>query len=406
MRLTVFLASLLAISATALHANPGDYDIAPVKRSQVGLNVSIAGTVTAYKTVQLTAQIPARVVAISGREGDAFNGGSVLIQLDDAALLARREAAYAAREAAIAAIRNAQAQMRREYYSPRSDSTGNAPGGMGMPAMMDEMFATPMQGFMGMRDDEAQRYSDMVGVQTGVAQAQTSLRQAEANIMEIEAALRDTRSIAPFSGVIENLYVEVGDTVQPGQPLVDFSESRNYKVEADLPVHLMRGLALGQQVPVFLDNNGNAIPATVYRIHPTADVRRHTVHVEFTLPPGTNATSGQYAELQVPDTSSGLQSQLTIPGSAVISKGGMNLVFAVDEQGLARLRVVRLGDLIGDNQVSVLAGITENDAVVNNPPPGMRAGTQVRAVQPAAEPAQAPVAEAAATTAPQTADQQ
>jgi RND family efflux transporter MFP subunit len=405
MRLKVFLASLLAISAAALHATPSDYEIVPVNRSQVALTVSIAGTVTAYKTVQLAAQIPGRVVAISGREGDAFTAGGVLIQLDDAALLARREAAYAAREAAIAAIRNAQAQMRREYYSPRSDSTGNAPGGMGMPAMMDELFSTPMQGFMGMRDDEAQRYSDMVGVQTGVAQAQTNLRQAEANIMELEAALRDTRSIAPFSGVIENLYVEVGDTVQPGQPLVDFSESSNYKVEADLPVHLMRGLTPGQQVPVFLDNNGNALAASVYRIHPTADVRRHTVHVEFTLPPGTDATTGQYAELQVPDPSTGVQSQLTIPGSAVINKGGMNLVFAVDDQGIARLRVVRLGDVIGGDRVSVLAGITDSDQVVNNPPPGMRAGTHVRNEAPAAGQEQAATAETA-EAGPQAADQQ
>jgi len=405
MRLKVLFASLLAFSATALQAAQSDYETVMVKRSQVGLTVSIAGTVTAFKNVQLAAQIPGRVLAISGREGDAFTQGSVLIQLDDAALLARREAAYAAREAAMASIRNAQAQMQREMYSPRSDSTGNAPGGMGMPAMMDEMFSTPMQGFLGMRDDEAQRYSDMVGVQTGVAQARTSLRQAEANIMEVEAALRDTRSIAPFTGVIENLYVEVGDTVQPGQPLVAFSESASYKVEADLPVHLMRGLQRGQQLPVFLSSNSAPVPATVYRIHPTADVQRHTVHVEFTLPPGTAATSGQYAELQVPDTSSGLQEQLTIPSTAVISKGGMHLVFMVDQAGAARLRVVRLGDVIGNNQVAVLAGITENDEVVNNPPPGMRAGTQVRAAQPAAETAQAPLAEAAAT-APQTADQQ
>ena len=136
MRLKLVLAGLLAVSTANLHANADRYDVVPVSQSQIGLNISIAGTVTPYKNVQLTAQMPARVTAISGREGDRFSQGSVLIQLDDAAMLARREAAYAAREAAIAAIENAQAQMQREYYSPRSDSTGSAPGGMGMPAMM------------------------------------------------------------------------------------------------------------------------------------------------------------------------------------------------------------------------------------------------------------------------------
>lgn len=385
MRLNLLLAAVLAISASAVSANSARYDIVPVSRSQIGLNISIAGTVTAFKTVQLTAQIPARVISISGREGDSFNQGSVLLQLDDAAMLARREAAYAAREAALAAMRNAEAQLRREYYSPRSDSTAAAPGGMGMPAMMDEMFSSPVQGFMGMRDDDAIRFSDMIGVQTGVAQAQTSLRQAEANILEIEAALRDTRSIAPFNGVIEKVYVEVGDTVQPGQPLVDYSESHNFKVEADLPVHLVRGLTPGQQLAVHLDNQGAPVAATVYRIHPSADIQRHTVHVEFTLPQGTRATVGQYAELKVPDTSNPIQPQLTIPESAVISKGGMALVFTVDQAGKARLRVVRLGETTANRQVVVLAGVREHDQVIDNPPPGMRAGTQVRADQQAAE---------------------
>jgi len=399
MRLNLFLASLLAVSANTLHANPSDYDIINVEKSEVGLNISIAGTVTAFKTVQLTAQIPARVLAITGREGDAFSEGSVLIQLDDAAMLARREAAYAAREAAIASIQNAQAQLRREYLSPRSDSTASAPGGMGMPAMVDEMFSSPMQGFMGMRDNEVQRYSDMVSMRTGVAQAQTQLRQAEANILEIEAKLRDTRSIAPFPGVIEKVYVEVGDTVQPGQPMVSFSESGQYKVEADLPVHLARGLTIGQQLPVSLDNNSAPIDAKVYRIHPAADIQRHTVRVEFTLPQGTVATAGQYAELKVPDTTSTIPAQLTIPSSAVVSRGGMAMVFAVDPQGAARLRVVRLGEKTGTDVV-VLSGVRENDEIVNTPPPGLRAGAQVKNPGPTAESApeqaagEVPVAEA------------
>lgn len=399
MRLNLFLASLLAMSATTLQANTGEFDIVNVEKSEVGLNISIAGTVTALKTVQLTAQIPARVLSIYGREGDSFAEGSVLIQLDDAAMLARREAAYAAREAALAAIQNAQAQLRREYLSPRSDSTAAAPGGMGVPAMMDEMFASPMQGFMGMRDNEVQRYSDMVSMRTGVAQAQTQLRQADANILEIEAKLRDTRSVAPFSGVIEKVYVEVGDTVQPGQPMVSFSESGQYKVEADLPVHLVRGLRPGQQMPVSLDNNSAPVMATVHRIHPTADLQRHTVEVEFTLPVGTSATAGQYAELKIPDTSSDIPSQLTIPSTAVVNKGGMALVYAVDNDGIARLRVVRLGDKAGA-QVVVLSGVRENDEIVNNPPPGMRAGTQVKSTEPAPEAAEVPAADA-----PQTADQ-
>ena len=367
---------------------PGGLQIVPVERAQTQLTVSIAGTVTPFKTVQLTAQIPGRVKYIGGREGDAFGEGQVLIELDDTALLARREAAVAAREAAIASIQNAQAQYQRELASPRSDATSMAPGGFGFPAMMDQMFSSPMEDALGFRDRDMEQYSNVIDVQTRVAQAQTSLRQADASIAEIDSRLRDTRSVTPFSGVVDKLYVEVGDTVQPGQPLVDFSQSGLYKVEADLPVHLVRTLSPGMTLPVKFDNRGQHTMAQVYRIYPTADLQRHTVHVEFTLPQGTSATAGQYVELEVTDTGANIPAQLSIPRSAVIDKGGMPLVFSIDANGVARLRVVRLGDELGKGRVAVLSGVRAGDRIIDNPPPGLKAGAVVQP-QAAAQPGNA-----------------
>lgn len=383
MRLKLLFAGLMATTFNLAQAADATYEIIPVERASGALKVSIAGTVTASKTVQLTAQAPGRVIEITNREGDAVEQGQTLLKLDESAMLARREAAYAARESAAAAMQNAYAQMQREYASPRSNAAGTAPGGMGVPAMMDQLFTSPMQGFMGMQDNAAERYSDIVGVQTGFAQARTAMRQAEANIMEIEARLRDMRSVAPFSGVVDRVYVEVGDTVQPGQPLVDFSQSASYKIDADLPVHLVRSLQPGSVLMARLDNNGSDIPARVFRIHPSADLQRHTVRVELTLPPGTKATSGQYAQITVPDTQAAIPSQLSIPQSAIVERGSMQLVYAVDGNGAARLRVVRLGESAGNGKRVVLSGVKEGDLLVNNPPPGLSGGTQVRMAEPA-----------------------
>ncbi len=371
------LLCLLAQGAQAQDSPTAGYRIVPVEKRAADLTVTIAATITPFKTVQLTAQMPGRVRQIQGREGDRFDQAAVLVTLDDSALLARREAALAARESALVAIQNAQAQYQRELYTPRSDAVRTAPGGFGFPGMMDQMFGVPMQDALGMRDHDAERYTDIVDVRSRVAQAQNSLRQAEANIREIDARLRDTLSVAPFNGVVDKVYVEEGDTVQPGQPLVDFSQEGRFKVEADLPVHLVRHLAPGQALPVKLDNRGAAIPARVYRIHPTADQRRHTIHVELTLPETVSATAGQYAEVGVTDRAASTAPQLSIPASAVIHKSGMPLVFSVDPHGIAHLRVIRLGDDLGGGRVGVLSGVREGDRVIDDPPPGLKAGQQV-----------------------------
>jgi RND family efflux transporter MFP subunit len=370
----VMLASVAPVMAS--EAPAGGFKVHTVSRESIPLTVSFAGTVSADKTLQLTAQMPGRIAAIAGQEGDAFDKGSVLVELDDSGLLARLDAAIANREAAIADMRNARVQLDRELYSPRSNSAGAAPGGMGMPAMMDQVFTNPMQNMMGMRSRGSELRSDLVGAETALAQANTRIRSAEANIKEIESMLRDTRGIAQFSGVIQKVYVEVGDTVQPGQPLIDFSESAALVVETDLPVRLSRSLRLGQPIDVALQGS-NVIQAPVGLIHPVADPRQNTVRVELTLPTGSGATPGQYVEIRVPDHAAQMPAQLTVPKSAIVTKGGLPLVYAVGSDGKARLRVVRLGNSPDANTRVVLSGVNVGDRLVDQPPPGLRAGTQI-----------------------------
>ena len=364
--------------AIAVDNASGGFKVHEVSREAIPLTVSFAGTVTADKTLQLTAQMPGRIAEIAGQEGDRFGAGTVLVELDDSGLLARLEAAVASRDSAAADIRNARVQLDRELYSPRSNSAGSAPGGMGMPAMMDQMFANPMQNMMGMRDRGTERTSDLVGAETQLAQATTRYKTAEANIREIQSMLRDTKGVAPFSGVIQKVHVEVGDTVQPGQPLMDFSESAALVVEADLPVRLSRTLTLGLPLDVAI-NGDQVLQAPVSRIHPVADPRQNTVRIELSLPSDAGATPGQYVEIRIPDNAAQMPAQLTIPKSAIVTKGGLPLVYAIDREGKARLRVVRLGDAPDGTMQIVLSGVNVGDLLVDQPPPGLRAGTQIMA---------------------------
>ncbi|MET0067406.1 MAG: efflux RND transporter periplasmic adaptor subunit [Candidatus Thiodiazotropha sp.] len=365
------------VAPMAAHSQQ-DFQLFTVEKRQVGAHLSIAGTVSARKSVQLTAQIPGRISFVAGLEGDRFQEGALLVQIDDTALKAKLDAAVANRDAALASIRNANMQLNRELYSPQSRASSQAPGGMGMPSMMDQMFTNPMQDAMGMRNRGTERGADLVARETQLSQATSQQRQAEAQIKEIQAALRDARSVAPFDGVVESVHIEVGDTVQPGQPILNYSETSGFQVEADVPVRLRHGLQLGHHLNVRLDGLGAPVKAEITRIFPVADPRQHTVRVEMDLPAGSLATVGQYAEVSVPDLS-GQESraQLLIPGSAVIRKGGLPLVYAVGDDGLTRLRVVRLGEIVGDNLAVVLSGLEAGDRVVNHPPPGLRAGVSV-----------------------------
>lgn len=351
----------------------GQDDIVTVHVKQAGGSVAVGGTVIAHKSVTLAAQTPGRVEYIGGKEGDRFRANAHLITLDDDALRAKLRAAYAQRESATAALRNAGVQLDRELQSKGKSASQ---GGMGMP-MMDQMM-NPMQGFMGgQRQSKIDRRVDIVARQTTVEQARTSLMQADSQIQEMQARLRDTKSVAPFNGVIVKKFVEVGDTVQPGQPLLEFSDTTALQIQVDVAARLSAGLRQGMQLAARLDVSDRPISVQVARIFPVADVERHTVRVRLDMPRGTRAAAGMYAEVQIPDLRVRAAPMMAIPNSAIRWKGGLPLVFVVNEQNRTQLRMVRLGDSINEQEVAVLAGLREGERLVARPRPGMRAGDLV-----------------------------
>ena len=144
----------------------------------------------------------------------------------------QRSAAFAQLAAADAQMRNAGVQYSRELWSPKSSG---GPGGMGIPNLFDQMFTRPAEDFMGHRDRGAERSADLYGASTRIEQARSAMLRAQSEIRAIDAKLRDAKSLAPFEGVIMEKFVEEGDTVQPGQPLLKFADVTWLQIEVDVP---------------------------------------------------------------------------------------------------------------------------------------------------------------------------
>jgi len=350
--------------------------IVTVQASSVGSSVALGGTVVAYREVTLTAQIPGRVEFLAGTEGDRFKADDILVAIDDDDLLAQRRSALAQLSNAQSAIANAQVQYNRELWSPQSRSISRS-GGMGMPNMFDQMFTQPFaQSFMPGNvggDRWVDRQADIHGFGTQLTQAHNQALAAQSQIEEIDAKLRDARSFAPFDGVITRKMIEEGDTVQPGQPLLEFADLTYLQVEVDVPVRLMPGLKKGMLVPARLDVGNVRVDVRVAQIFPSADPVRHTVTVKFDLPVNVPGGPGMYAEVMVPDISTGVTAVPVIPDSAVLWRGSLPAVYVATDDNRAELRLIRLGDYVGSHEVAVLSGLQIGDRIYVSPPSGSAA---------------------------------
>ena len=370
---TALLSIVVSLAAPATNAQSGGGQIVTVQGSSAASAVTLGGTVVAYKQVTMTAQIPGRIDLLAGTEGDKFKKDDILVAIDDSQLLAKRREVQSQIAVAQSQIGNARVQYDREIWSPQTRSISRS-GGMGMPGMFDQMFTQPfsqnmMPGNVGGNRVVDER-ADLYARGTQLSQAQAQLAAAQSQLEQIDAKLRDTRSFAPFDGVIIKKMVEKGDTVQPGQPLVEYADLTYLQVQVNVPVRLMSTLSTGMLIPVRIDVGNVRVEARVAQIFPTADPVRHTVIVKFDLPVGVPGGPGMYAEVMVPEASSNSQDTPVIPDSAVLWRGSLPAVYVATSDNGKELRLIRLGDYVGGNQVAVLSGLKVGDRIYSIPPVG------------------------------------
>jgi len=363
------LAAGMALTTHLVSAMPMGGEFV-VKQAEGAPTVSVGGTVIPYKEVTLAAQLPGRVKYLAGIEGDTFKKGDLLVTIDDRELLANRHALLAQMQSADAAWRNAGMQYNREIFSPRSR---NPPGGMAIPNLFDQMFTRPMESFTGERSQGAELSADLYSSGTQIEQARSSIMRLRAELQALDSKLRDARSIAPFDGVIVKKFIEVGDTVQPGQPLLSYADVEYLQVEVDVPARLRPGLREGMMIHAELDVNHRRVPVRVAQIFPMADPQRHTVKIKFDLPQGV-AEPGMYSKVLVPDFQAPARANPVVPESAIRYNGSLPGVYVLDAQGNPDLRLIRVGQPVPGDLITVLSGLRPGERILADPPPGIAAG--------------------------------
>lgn len=349
----------------------GQMEVLTVKERIYDQFVKLGGTVIPFKKVTLTAQTAGQINYLAGEEGDRFKKGSLMASIDDAVLRAKRKAALAQWRRAYAVYQQALTAYDRELWAPRSKTPML---GMGLPSIFDYMFSRPMSEALDMTDYDAARRADLLAAKDRIKQAAAQIEAARAQIEEIDVQLRYTKLLAPFDGVIVKKYVEVGDTVQPGQPVMDFAKSNHLSIEVNIPVSLISTIQKGRIFKASI-NHGASVNVRVAQIFPVADDKQHTVKVKFDIPLGAAAAPGMYAEVFIPNAQSQGLKFPVIPEEAIVQRGSLPAVYVIEPQThRIRMKIVRLGQDRLNGYRIVLSGLRSGERILVNPPADIHSG--------------------------------
>jgi len=219
--------------------------------------------------------------------------------------------------------------------------------------------------------------SQMDQANAALKAAKARREAAQASLGQAKEQLAYTQIRAPYAGIVTKRHVELGETANPGQPLMSGISLHELRVNVDVPQSLISGIRESGQAQVFLNTQSReTISATKVTIFPIAESGPNTFKVRLELPPGTPGFfPGMFVKASF---SVGTQRQLLVPAASVVYRSEVTGVYVVDAQGSITLRQIRAGHGTADGMMEVLAGLDEGEQVALNP---VAAGVQLKQQQ-------------------------
>lgn len=310
------------------------------------------GTVRARATAIISARIAGSVTGVYVREGDRVGRGKLLVAIEAVESGAAAAGAASGVEEAGRALSEAQARKRLadvtfERYSRLAAEQ-----------------AVTRQEF------DTRRTEQEVATQ-GVARAEARLSQARQGARAAGAVAGYGKVAAPISGVVVAKQVEAGQTVFPGTPLMTVEGDEGFRLEVSAPEGLLGKVRVGEQVEIAVD--GSPATGKVSEVVPVVDPGSRTFTVKIDLP-SRALRSGSYGKAFF---KVGSRQGIAVPAASVVQRGSLTSVWAVSPEGIARLRLVKLGRVL-DGRVEVLSGLSAGEKVVSAGMERMTDGAKVQ----------------------------
>jgi RND family efflux transporter MFP subunit len=325
--------------------------------AQAAGSISATGTVHAKETATISAQIPAAIRAVLVQPGDRVRAGQLLVTLEGAA-----------QDAALNQASHAAAAAHMQQMAAESEASLAAETLARYRILQQQKSVSPQE------FDEVEKRAQAAQLRMESYEAQS--QQAQAAVSGARTQLGYTALRAPFSGVVTARLADPGTLAAPGVPLLQIDRDGPLQVYTTVDESLIGSVRLGMKVPVSVDAAGSgSLTGRVAQIVPAADPASRSFLVKLDLPPEKNLRAGMYATVQFPGAE---RAMILAPQSAVVLRGSLDCVYALDSHDIAQLRYVTLGNRHGD-QVEVLSGVAAGEKLVNNPGDRDLAGKRIEA---------------------------
>jgi HlyD family secretion protein len=350
-----------------------------IKKQDLTSTVSASGEVKPKKNINISAQVPGRIIKIGVEEGQEVKAGDFLLKLDSTQYEANADRDRNFIQSSMAELIQAETRLARDKSAyDRQKKLYEE----------DLISKDTLEGVKSQYDvDQAQ-----------VNAIRFQIKQAEASLKSTLDNLNKTIFNAPIAGMITSLKVEEGETAiigtmnNPGTVLMTLADLSIMEVEVQVDETDVIGIKLGQEANVRVD----AFPDTVFKGKvteigssalqkvtggtSTQEAKDFKVVVTLENPsqrlkPGLSAsadiiTATRKNVLAVPISSLVLRDRPAAPGDRPDAKKEEEGVYTVDNSRV-KFQTVEKG-ISGGMFIEIVSGLKENQEIVTGPYASLR----------------------------------
>jgi len=322
-------------------ADPLPFEVATVKFQSYPEYQTFDASIEAIRRATVSSETSGRISEINFDVDDVVKEGSVLVRITDAATRARLSGVEANVSEADAQHNIALAEFTR----------------------IQEVYNKQLVSKSAYDKAEAE-----------LKAATQRLSAARAKVKEVLEQLKYTVVKAPFSGVVAEKYVELGEMAKVGQPLMTGYAQNEMRAVTHVPQSDVTLIRKARDASILIKGKEQEpLQSSLINVYPEADPDTHTYKVRIKLP---FVPEGIYPGHMVKVRFNiGEQQKMRVPVDAVVQRTEIQAVYVVAKNNLVQLRQVRLGKHNSDNTVDILAGLQDGESIALDP---IRAGVYLK----------------------------
>ena len=213
---------------------------------------------------------------------------------------------------------------------------------------------------------QSRLWEQNIGSEIQYLEAKNNKERLEKSLITIESQIAKKNIYSPISGIVDQEFMEAGETASPGMPILQILNPNKVKISADVQESLLGKVSRGDEVEVYFPSIDHTISKKISMIGRTIDVSNRTFNIEIE----TSSEKGMLkpnllSKVRINDYTK--EEALVIP-LETLREGvdGKKYVFVVDDSDTitrARKSFVDLGEST-DGYAVVEKGISDGDRVI------------------------------------------